>query len=112
MRLDSLYRITLLAVMCLLVLSAFASVAHAQTTDVDTALESFRKFLQGIVKWLLGPGRLLIALAWLVIGFKTLLNPSHSGGAGGFVFVALVGLAIVLAPQILGALGIDIQSLL
>ncbi len=100
-----------LAVVALGVLFAlhFASAAFAAPggTNVGEALSPFEEFLKGVVRWLLGPGKLLIALAWLVVGFKVVLGMERSG-AGGFVFVALVGLAIVYAPDILRMLGIDI----
>jgi hypothetical protein len=85
-----------------------ASGAAAQQQDVRQALSPFEQFLIGLVNWLLGPGRLVIALAWLVVGFKVVLGMER-GGAGGFIFVALVGLAIVYAPSILSMLGINIQ---
>jgi hypothetical protein len=93
----------------MVVVSIAASVAGAAQADVGQALSPFQEFLKGIVKWLLGPGRLVIALAWLVVGFKVVLGMER-GGAGGFVFVALVGLAIVYAPSILSTLGIDVNQ--
>jgi hypothetical protein len=92
-------------------LGAFAAPALGAPVSPDEALQPFQDFLRGLVGWLLGPGRLIIALAWLAIGFKTVLGMERTG-AGGFVFVALVGFAIVFAPQILGALGIDVSSYL
>lgn len=83
--------------------------AFAQQTDVGQALSPFEQFLRGIVSWLLGPGRLVIALAWLVVGFKVVMGMER-GGIGGFIFVALVGLAIVNAPRILALLGIQIPG--
>lgn len=91
--------------------STFAGVAAAQSPDVNQALSPFQGFLVGIVKWLLGPGRLVIALAWLVVGFKVVLGMERAG-IGGFIFVALVGLAIVNAPRILAMLGIDLAGLI
>ncbi|MDR7414439.1 MAG: hypothetical protein QN202_09670 [Armatimonadota bacterium] len=95
--------------LCLVLTAAGAAVAAPAggSTNVDSALQPFVDFLGGLVRWLLGPGRLIIALAWLVVGFKVVLGMERAG-AGGFVFVALVGLAIVYAPNILGMLGIDI----
>lgn len=87
--------------------TALAAPAGGGGTNVDSALQPFVDFLGGLVRWLLGPGRLIIALAWLVVGFKVVLGMERAG-AGGFVFVALVGLAIVYAPNILGMLGIDV----
>jgi hypothetical protein len=57
--------------------------------------------------WMLGPGRLIIAAAWILSGFRVVLGMDR--GAGPFVLVALVGFAVVFAPQILGALGIDVS---
>lgn len=95
--------------MCLVLTAAGAAVAAPAggNTDVESALQPFVEFMRGLVRWLLGPGRLIIALAWLVVGFKVVLGMERAG-AGGFVFVALVGLAIVYAPNILAMLGIDI----
>lgn len=87
--------------------AALAAPPGGGGTNVDSALQPFVDFLGGLVRWLLGPGRLIIALAWLVVGFKVVLGMERAG-AGGFVFVALVGLAIVYAPNILGMLGIDV----
>jgi hypothetical protein len=92
-----------------IILGTVASALAAPTTDVGSALQPFENFMRGLVNWLLGPGRLLIALAWLVVGFKVVLGMERAG-AGGFVFVALVGLAIVYAPNILSMLGIDISQ--
>jgi len=107
-RYAQLIRILMLA---LVAMSMFAEVAAAQSPDVNQALSPFQSFLVGIVKWLLGPGRLVIALAWLVVGFKIVLGMER-GGVGGFIFVALVGLAIVNAPRILALLGIDLGGLI
>jgi|GEM_PF-2804345 hypothetical protein len=92
-----------------LVTAAAGPALAAPTTSVGDALRPFEEFMAGVVRWLLGPGRLIIALAWLVVGFKVVLGMER-GGAGGFVFVALVGLAIVYAPSILGMLGIDVNQ--
>lgn len=103
------YRFGLVVLMGLAVLATLAAPVAAAPVSPDQALEPFKVFLQGLVGWLLGPGRLIIALAWLVVGFKIVLGMDRSG-AGGFVFVALVGFAIVFAPQILGALGINVSE--
>lgn len=92
--------------LAVLLVAAHPALAQ-QNTNVGDALRPFEEFMKGVVNWLLGPGRLIIALAWLIVGFKVVLGMER-GGAGGFVFVALVGLAIVYAPSILGMLGIDI----
>jgi len=97
-------------VLATIVVGLAATGAAAQQQDVNQALSPFEGFLRGIVQWLLGPGRLVIALAWLVVGFKVVLGMER-GGAGGFVFVALVGLAIVYAPRILALLGIQVPGL-
>ncbi len=94
----------------MVLVGVLASAALAQQQDVERALEPFKNLLLGIVKWLLGPGRLVIALAWLVVGFKVVMGMER-GGIGGFLFVALVGLAIVNAPRILAMLGITIEGL-
>jgi hypothetical protein len=102
-------KVAVVALTALQLVTAAAGPALAQTTSVADALRPFEEFMAGVVRWLLGPGRLIIALAWLVVGFKVVLGMER-GGAGGFVFVALVGLAIVYAPSILGMLGIDVNQ--
>lgn len=106
-RLARYARWTVVLVLMFSLLNAVGGPAEAQNPNVDQALEPFKQFLLGIVKWLLGPGRLVIGLAWLVVGFKVVLGMDR-GGAGGFIFVALVGMAIVFAPKILAMLGIDL----
>jgi len=76
---------------------------------VETALQPFKEFMQGFVNWLMGPGKLAIAAAWLVVGFKMVLGMER-GGIAGFVIVALIGLAIANADDILHALGIDVKT--
>lgn len=104
-----LYRITVLIAM-LAILVAIAAPATAQTVSPEAALGPFQQFLRGLVGWMMGPGRLIIAGAWLLAGFRVVLGMDR--GAGPFILVALVGFAIVFAPQILGALGIDISPYL
>lgn len=94
--------------LCIVLLAAGAALAQ-QGGNVGQALSPFEQFMRGLVQWLLGPGKLLIALAWLVVGFKVVLGMERAG-AGGFIFVALVGLAIVYAPNILSMLGIDVSQ--
>jgi|DewCreStandDraft_2_1066082.scaffolds.fasta_scaffold01037_26 hypothetical protein len=94
--------------LCIVLLAAGAALAQQQGGNVEQALSPFEQFMRGLVQWLLGPGKLLIALAWLVVGFKVVLGMERAG-AGGFIFVALVGLAIVYAPNILSMLGIDVS---
>ncbi len=77
---------------------------------METALKPFKEFMQDFVGWLLGPGKLVIAAAWLVVGFKMVLG-MEKGGIAGFIVVALIGLAIVNATSILNALGIDVTKL-
>lgn len=109
MRQTRIARVATVTATALAVLMVAAHPALAQNTSVGDALRPFEEFMKGVVNWLLGPGRLIIALAWLIVGFKVVLGMER-GGAGGFVFVALVGLAIVYAPSILGMLGIDINQ--
>jgi len=99
--------------LCLFILAAFALVSIAAPpasaqVSTEQALAPFQQFLQGLVAWMLGPGRLIIAGAWILAGFRVVLGMDR--GAGPFVLVALVGFAIVFAPQILGALGIDVSQ--
>ena len=86
------------------------SPAVAQTVSAEQALGPFQQFIRGLVGWMMGPGRLIIAGAWLLAGFRVVLGMDR--GAGPFILVAVVGFAIVFAPQILGALGIDISQYL
>lgn len=95
-----------LALITLGVVSTFTAPALAQIST-EQALGPFQQFLRGLVMWMLGPGRLIIAAAWILSGFRVVLGMDR--GAGPFVLVALVGFAIVFAPQILGALGIDVS---
>lgn len=95
-----------LALITLGVVSTFAAPVFAQIST-EQALGPFQQFLRGLVTWMLGPGRLIIAAAWILSGFRVVLGMDR--GAGPFVLVALVGFAIVFAPQILGALGIDVS---
>jgi hypothetical protein len=96
------------ALLCVALAAAAPALAQQQQeTNVGEALKPFETFMKGLVNWLLGPGRLVIALAWLVVGFKVVLGMERSGAAG-FIFVALVGLAIVYAPNILSMLGINV----
>jgi len=97
-----IYILATLALVGMLALPGFAQVSTEQ------ALGPFQQFLQGLVAWMLGPGRLIIAGAWILAGFRVVLGMDR--GAGPFVLVALVGFAIVFAPQILGALGIDVSQ--
>ena len=90
----------------LALVSAVALPAFAQVST-EQALAPFQQFLRGLVAWMLGPGRLIIAGAWILAGFRVVLGMDR--GAGPFVLVAVVGFAIVFAPQILGALGIDVS---
>lgn len=103
------YRLFLLALVVLAVAGATATPALAQVSP-EQALAPFQQFLRGLVAWMLGPGRLIIAGAWILAGFRVVLGMDR--GAGPFVLVALVGFAIVFAPQILGALGIDVSQYL
>jgi hypothetical protein len=100
------YRLGLVALTALVVASAAAVPAFGQVST-EQALAPFQQFLRGLVAWMLGPGRLIIAGAWILAGFRVVLGMER--GAGPFVLVALVGFAIVFAPQILGALGIDVS---
>lgn len=103
------YRLCLLALVILAVAGTTATPAFAQVSP-EQALAPFQQFLRGLVAWMLGPGRLIIAGAWILAGFRVVLGMDR--GAGPFVLVALVGFAIVFAPQILGALGIDVSQYL
>ena len=99
--------------LCVFILGALALVSIAPPpafaqVSTEQALGPFQQFLQGLVAWMLGPGRLIIAGAWILAGFRVVLGMDR--GAGPFVLVALVGFAIVFAPQILGALGIDVSQ--
>lgn len=99
-------RFCVLIPVALALVSAAALPAFAQVST-EQALAPFQQFLRGLVAWMLGPGRLIIAGAWILAGFRVVLGMDR--GAGPFVLVALVGFAIVFAPQILGALGIDVS---
>ncbi len=101
------YRLGLFMLAALALVSATALPAFAQVST-EQALAPFQQFLRGLVAWMLGPGRLIIAGAWILAGFRVVLGMDR--GAGPFVLVALVGFAIVFAPQILGALGIDVSQ--
>ena len=101
------YRLCVFILGALALVSIAAPPAFAQVST-EQALEPFQQFLQGLVAWMLGPGRLIIAGAWILAGFRVVLGMDR--GAGPFVLVALVGFAIVFAPQILGALGIDVSQ--
>lgn len=94
----------------LAIVGLLAAPAFAQGVSTEQALAPFQQFLRGLVGWMMGPGRLIIAGAWLLAGFRVVLGMDR--GAGPFILVALVGFAIVFAPQILGALGIDISQYL
>ncbi len=100
------YQVSWIALVSLAVVSTFATPVFAQIST-EQALVPFQQFLRGLVMWMLGPGRLIIAAAWILSGFRIVLGMDR--GAGPFVLVALVGFAIVFAPQILGALGIDVS---
>jgi hypothetical protein len=100
------YRLGLVVLAALAMASAAAVPVFAQVST-EQALLPFQQFLRGLVAWMLGPGRLIIAGAWILAGFRVVLGMDR--GAGPFVLVALVGFAIVFAPQILGALGIDVS---
>lgn len=100
------HRLSLIALAALALVTAAALPALAQVST-EQALAPFQQFLRGLVAWMLGPGRLIIAGAWILAGFRVVLGMDR--GAGPFVLVALVGFAIVFAPQILGALGIDVS---
>ena len=95
-----------LALISLAIVSTSATPVFAQIST-EQALGPFQQFLRGLVMWMLGPGRLIIAAAWILSGFRVVLGMDR--GAGPFVLVALVGFAVVFAPQILGALGIDVS---
>ena len=101
------YRLCIFILAALALVSIAAPPAFAQVSP-EQALGPFQQFLQGLVAWMLGPGRLIIAGAWILAGFRVVLGMDR--GAGPFVLVALVGFAIVFAPQILGALGIDVSQ--
>jgi hypothetical protein len=103
----SVYRVAVLALMAFALVVSAANPAFAQISP-EEALSPFQQFLQGLVAWMLGPGRLIVAGAWILAGFRVVLGMDR--GAGPFVLVALVGFAIVFAPQILGALGIDVSA--
>ena len=98
--------------LCVFILAVLALVSIAAPTSAqvstEQALAPFQQFLRGLVAWMLGPGRLIIAGAWILAGFRVVLGMDR--GAVPFVLVALVGFAIVFAPQILGALGIDVSQ--
>ncbi len=100
------HQVSWIALVSLAVVSTFATPVFAQIST-EQALVPFQQFLRGLVMWMLGPGRLIIAAAWILSGFRIVLGMDR--GAGPFVLVALVGFAIVFAPQILGALGIDVS---
>src|SRR2546425_2742842 len=102
----SAYRLILFALAVVALVSAAAVPALGQVST-EQALAPFQQFLRGLVAWMLGPGRLIIAGAWILAGFRVVLGMDR--GAGPFVLVALVGFAVVFAPQILGALGIDVS---
>lgn len=101
------YRLCIFILAALALVSISAPPASAQVST-EQALAPFQQFLRGLVAWMLGPGRLIIAGAWILAGFRVVLGMDR--GAGPFVLVALVGFAIVFAPQILGALGIDVSQ--
>ena len=101
------YRLCFFILAGVALVSIAAPPAFAQVST-EQALGPFQQFLQGLVAWMLGPGRLIIAGAWILAGFRVVLGMDR--GAGPFVLVALVGFAIVFAPQILGALGIDVSQ--
>jgi hypothetical protein len=101
-----IHQVELIIVVALAVVSVLAAPVFAQIST-EQALGPFQQFLRGLVTWMLGPGRLIIAAAWILSGFRIVLGMDR--GAGPFVLVALVGFAIVFAPQILGALGIDVS---
>lgn len=103
------YRLSLLTLAALALVGITALPAFAQVSP-EQALAPFQQFLRGLVAWMLGPGRLIIAGAWILAGFRVVLGMDR--GAGPFVLVALVGFAIVFAPQILAALGIDVTQYL
>ncbi len=100
------HQVASLALISLAIVSTFATPVFAQIST-EQALGPFQQFLRGLVMWMLGPGRLIIAAAWILSGFRVVLGMDR--GAGPFVLVALVGFAVVFAPQILGALGIDVS---
>ena len=100
------HQVAWLALISLAIVTTFATPVFAQIST-EQALAPFQQFLRGLVMWMLGPGRLIIAAAWILSGFRVVLGMDR--GAGPFVLVALVGFAVVFAPQILGALGIDVS---
>ncbi|OLC28437.1 MAG: hypothetical protein AUH31_09180 [Armatimonadetes bacterium 13_1_40CM_64_14] len=100
------HQVAWLVLISLAIVNIFATPVVAQIST-EQALGPFQQFLRGLVMWMLGPGRLIIAAAWILSGFRVVLGMDR--GAGPFVLVALVGFAIVFAPQILGALGIDVS---
>jgi len=100
------HQVAWLALISLTIVTTFATPVFAQIST-EQALGPFQQFLRGRVMWMLGPGRLIIAAAWILSGFRVVLGMDR--GAGPFVLVALVGFAVVFAPQILGALGIDVS---
>ncbi|HEX9533417.1 MAG TPA: hypothetical protein VGA58_11680 [bacterium] len=100
------HQVAWLALISLTIVTTFATPVFAQIST-EQALGPFQQFLRGLVMWMLGPGRLIIAAAWILSGFRVVLGMDR--GAGPFVLVALVGFAVVFAPQILGALGIDVS---
>jgi hypothetical protein len=101
------YRLSLLVLVAVALAGATPLPAYAQVSP-EQALAPFQQFLRGLVAWMLGPGRLIIAGAWILAGFRVVLGMDR--GAGPFVLVALVGFAVVFAAQILGALGIDVSQ--
>lgn len=100
------HQVAWLALISLAIVTTFVTPVFAQIST-EQALGPFQQFLRGLVLWMLGPGRLIIAAAWILSGFRVVLGMDR--GAGPFVLVALVGFAVVFAPQILGALGIDVS---
>jgi type IV secretory pathway VirB2 component (pilin) len=104
-----LSRARALVILGVLLLALAVPAAAQQNVSPQQALTPIQQLLVGLIQWFLGPGRLIIALAWLVVGFKIVLGMEHRG-AGAFIFVAIIGLLIVFAPQILAALGIDINQ--
>ena len=67
------YRLCLFILTALALVSIAAPPASAQVST-EQALAPFQQFLQGLVAWMLGPGRLIIAGAWILAGFRVVLG--------------------------------------
>jgi hypothetical protein len=93
------------AVLCA---AALMHLSAAPAAAQGSPAAGVQRLLADAVRWMLETGRLVVAAVWLVTGFLVLLRAER--GIGSFVFVALAGLAIVYAPDILRALGVDISA--